>query len=183
MDFVQVISLLAYIATIIAAIAVTVTMLIYYGQLNAMAKARQLEAVLKVFEYADRLDLRHVRYFVYQHPNCFDNLPNEPFTWAHWNELDKKIKDLSDGSLGMYEVDLWINALNNIAFLVRDGYAPQSVLTNHLRNIFVRCDRTFHKYIDHRQSRAGDLIDLQSMYGLHFEWAIQRLHDDEFAKS
>lgn len=182
MDLGQILSLLAYGATIIAAIAVTVTMLIYYGQLNAMTKARQLESVLKIFEYADRLDLRHVRYFIYQHPNCFDNLPNEPFTWEHWNQLDEKIKKLSDNSLGMYDIDLWINALNNVGFLIREGYAPRIIMTNHMKNIYLRCDQTFHTYIDHRKRRAG-MNEEPSMYAQHFEWVIKQLQNDKLAKS
>jgi|GEM_PF-5017157 len=182
LDLEKILSLLAYLATIIAAVAVTITAAIYYGQLKAMTKARQLESVLKVFEYADNLDLRRVRYFSYQHTNCLADLPDEPFSWECWNQLDKRIKELNSNSFGMYEIDLWINALNNIGFLIREGYAPKAVLTDHLKNIYLHCDRIFGAYIELRKRRA-DTSEVPSKYAQHFEWAIQQLKNDKLVKS
>lgn len=181
LDLAQTLSLIASGATILAAVAVALTAGIYYGQLRAMTKARQLESVLKVLEYVDRLDLRRARYFVYQNPHCLSELPNEPFTWDHWKQLDKKIKDLSDQSIGLHEIDLWINALNNIGLLIREGYAPKKILSGHMKNTYLHCGQTFGSYIEHRKHRA-DVLGEPSMYAQHFEWVVNQLKDNKLAK-
>jgi len=169
MDITQIVNLIASCATIAAAAVVMLTVRIGYDQLKAMTKASQLESVLKVLEYVDNIDLRHARYFAYNHPECFSQFPADPFSWQGWTQLDEKIKALNENPehrIGLHQIDLWINALNNIGFLIRYEYAPKEILTEHMWNTYSHCWETFRPYINYRKNRDDSL----SMYAQHFEW-------------
>jgi hypothetical protein len=160
---------------VIATIAGVITAWIYYRQLRAMTKARQLEAVLVILRYVDDLDLRHARYFIYEHSDKLKTLFDKPFSWENRRLIDEEVKKLSgDTKVALHHIDLWINALNNICFLVRQEYAPSEVVTGFLKNTLLHCDHAFKPYIKHRQSR-DDPIGVPSVYAQHFEWVVENI--------
>ena len=172
MSWTQLIALLASITTIIAALAVTITAWIYYRQLGAMIKNRQLEAILVVLKYIDDIRLRRARYFVYEHADTLRNLLDVEYSWDSRKLIDKKVREMSGNEVELHDVDLWLNALNNICFLAREKYAPPEVISGLMKNTILHCYHAFKPYIKHRRSRPDDIGE-PSMYGKHFQWIAE----------
>lgn len=157
---------------VIATIAGVITAWIYYRQLKAMTKARQLEAVLVILRYIDDIELRRARYFIYEHSDRLKTLFDKPFSWDNRKLIDEEVKRLSDEKVELHKIDLWINALNNICFLVREEYAPSEVVTGFMKNTLLHCYHAFEPYINHRRSRP-DSIGEPSAYAKHLEWIVK----------
>src|SRR5215213_2829006 len=107
MSWTELIALMASITTIIAAFAVTITAWIYYRQLGAMIKNRQLEAILVVLKYIDDLRLRRARYFVYEHADTLRTLLDVEYSWDNRKLIDKKVREMSGNEVELHDFDLW----------------------------------------------------------------------------
>ena len=160
------------IVTMIASGAAAAVAWIYYHQLKAMTKARQLESILIILRYIDDIELLRVRYFVYEHAERLKALFDVPYTWENRKIIDEEVRKMSDGKVELHKIDLWINALNNICFLVREEYAPPKVVSDFMKNTLLHCWYAFAPYIEHRRSREDDIGE-PSMYAKHLEWVVR----------
>lgn len=160
------------IITILATAAVVVTAWIYYRQLKAMTKARQLESILVILRYIDHIELRRARYFIYEHAEILKTLFDKPFSWENRKLIDEEVKRLSGEKVELHNIDLWINALNNTCFLIREGYAPSEVVSGFMKNTLLHCWYAFAPYIEHRRTRV-DTIGEPSVYAKHFQWVVE----------
>jgi hypothetical protein len=161
-------SLVASLATVLAALTVVVTAWIYYRQLNATHKNRELESIMLVLRYIDDLRLRRARYFVYQHTEQLREILGGDSSWNKREAIDQKIRELSKNEVELHDVDLWLNALNNICFLVKQQYIPADVVSGLMKNTLLHCWHAFHPYIQLRRRREDDIGE-PSMYAKHFE--------------
>ena len=160
------------IITVIATAAVVVTAWIYHRQLKAMTKTRQLDSILVILRYIDDFELRRVRYFIYEHGENLKSVFDKPFSWENRKLIDEEVKRLSGETVELHKIELWINALNNICFLVREGYAPSEVVSGFMRNALPHCWYVFAPYIEHRRTRV-DTIGEPSVYAGHLQWVVE----------
>lgn len=167
----QWISNAAAIATVTASVAVVITALIYHGQLRAMTKARQLESLLAIMKYADDAELRQARHFMLEHGQKLKDLFEVPFSWEARRAINAKIQEISSGTLTVSDTDAAINALNNICFLIRYGYAPMHSADEFLKNSLLHGWNAFEPYVKHRRNRT-DTVGEPSRYGVHLEWIV-----------
>jgi hypothetical protein len=158
--------------TIIATATIVATAWIYHGQLKAMTKARQLESILVILRYIDDIELRRARYFIYEHSGKLKLLLDEPFSWDNRKLIDQEVRRLSNDKVELDKIDLWINALNNICFLVREEYAPPEVISGFMKNTVLHCWYAFTPYIEHRRNRVDDIGE-PSMYAKHLQWVVE----------
>lgn len=174
MAFADFVALAASIATVVAAVAVVVAAIIYNGQLKAMKKARELESLLVIMSSVDNLALRKTRFFMMRHGAEVAALLQDPYTWEVREEIDTRVRELSSGELGVDDVDLAINGLNNICFLVRDGYAPPMVVRSFMRNSLLHAWSAFESYVKQRQNVSDGVADSRQ-YGSHLERVVRVL--------
>lgn len=165
---------LASIATIIASLAVVITAVIYQRQLAAMTKARQLDSLIVILKYLEDLSLRRARYFMFEHGSELRDLFDVPFSWAARQEFDRRVRQLSENQLGIHDIDLALNALNNVCFLVRQDYAPRDVIDTFLKNSLLHAWNAFEPYAHHRRNRP-DNIGEPSQYAVHLEWVVRNM--------
>jgi hypothetical protein len=163
----------ASIGTVIAAAAVVVTAAIYHGQLQTMTKARQMESLLVIMRYVEDLDLRRARYFMFEHGAALRHLFDAPFSWEARRAIDARVRDLSSNEIGLHNIDLVLNALNNVCFLVRYEYAPPEAIDAFLKNSLLHAWYAFEPYIHHRRKRP-DTIGEPSQYAAHLEWVVKQ---------
>jgi hypothetical protein len=162
---------LASIATIIAAVAVVVTVLIYHRQLRAMTTATQMESLLVIMKYVEDLDLRRARYFMFEHGEALRHLFDTPFSWETRRAIDRRVRELSSNELGLHNIDLVLNSLNNVCFLIRGGYAPPEAVDAFMKNSLLHVWYAFEPYVYHRRRRP-DTIGEPSQYAAHLEWVV-----------
>jgi hypothetical protein len=178
----EIITIAASIATILGTIILAITALVYVLQLRSMNKARQLDSMLSILSYLDNQDLRRVRFLVFEHSERLLELLDVPFTWENWNHVNELVKRWSENRIELYQIDVWINTLNKIAFLIRQGYTPVDVLP-FMRNPFLRCWGTFHPYIKRRREYRMGLPDQPSTFAIHLEWAVKKVKEERFIKA
>lgn len=169
---IEIASLSASIATVIAAVAVVATALIYHRQLQAMTKARQMESLLVIMTYVEDLELRRARYFMFEHGAALRHLFDAPFSWDTRRAIDVRVRELSANELGLHNLDLVLNALNNVCFLVRHDYAPPDAVNAFMKNSLLHAWYAFEPYVYHRRRRP-DTIGEPSQYAVHLEWVIR----------
>lgn len=172
MSTVEMFSIVASIGTVIAAAAVIVTAAIYHGQLQTMTKARQMESLLVIMKYVEDLDLRRARHFMFEYGAALRHLFDAPFSWETRRAIDAKVRALSSDEIGLHNIDLVLNALNNVCFLVRYGYAPPEAVDAFLKNSLLHAWYAFEPYIYHRRQRP-DTIGEPSQYAVHLEWVVE----------
>lgn len=172
MSWTELASVVASGATVVAAAAVVVTARIYKRQLEAMTTARQLESLLAIMKYAEDSDLRRARYFMLEHGKKLEGVFDQPYSWDTRNAIDSQVRTLSSGTLGIHEIDLALNALNNVCFLVRQEYAPPQVVDAFLKNSVLHAWKAFEPYVKHRR-RTETLDGRPSQYAVHLEWVAQ----------
>lgn len=168
----ELVSLSASIGTVIATIAVVATAVIYHRQLGTMTKARQMESLLVIMRYVEDLDLRRARYFMFEHGSALRHLFDAPFSWATRRAIDVRVRELSSNELGLHNIDLVLNALNNVCFLVRHEYAPPEAIDAFLKNSLLHAWYAFEPYVHHRRRRP-DTIGAPSQYATHLEWVVK----------
>jgi hypothetical protein len=169
----EAVSLSASVATIIAAAAVVVTAAIYWRQLKAMTKARETESILAIMSYADNRELRQARYLMLEHSKAFQDLFSVPFSWESRRAIDDRLKQLSAGEVTVDSIDLSLNALNNVCFLIRYGYAPREAPDALLKNSLLHSWGAFAQYVAYRRTRHGT-FEGPSRYAEHFEWIVTK---------
>jgi len=174
MNWIQIASLASSLATVVAAGAVIVTAIIYHRQLGAMTKARQHDSLLVIMKYADDLQLRRARYLMLEHREELAPLLTIKYSWQTRNALDQKIRELSSNELSLHHVDLSLNALNNICFLIRNDYAPPDAMI-FMRNTLLHAWPAFEAYIEFRRTRTLSDIAEPSRYAEDFKWVGSRV--------
>lgn len=181
---------LGSVATVVAAVGVLVTVVIYQRQLLAMTKARQLDSLVVIMKYLEDRSLRLARYFMFEHGDELRHLFDVPFSWEARRAFDRHVRELSGNELGIHDIDLALNALNNVCFLVRHEYAPQEVVDAFLKNSLLHAWHAFEPYVHHRRRRP-DKIGEPSRYAVHLEWVVRNMcmkpgrpptHESEHAK-
>jgi hypothetical protein len=170
-DWNQIASIASSLATVVAAGAVIVTALIYYRQLKAMTRARQHDSLLVMMRYADDLELRRARYLMLEHREQLLPLMTVKYSWQARGELDRKVRELSLNELSLHNVDLSLNALNNICYLIRNGYAPPDAMP-FMKHALLRAWPAFEAYIEFRRTRDGDIA---SRHADDFKWAVSKV--------
>lgn len=173
MDWVRIASLASAAATLVTMVAVVITVCIYVGQLKAMTKARQLDSLLVIMRYADDLQLRRARYFMIEHGDQLAPLLAEQCTPATRSRIDKMIREQTSDELSIHHIDLSLNALNNIGFLIRHNYTPPEAVHGFMKNTLLHGWRAFEPYIRYRRTR-DNTIGEPSRYGEHLEWAFDK---------
>jgi hypothetical protein len=171
-SFAEITSWAASAATVIAAIAVVATAVIYQRQLQAMTKARQLESLVVIMKYSEDLKLRKAGYFMFEHAQQLRELFDVPFSWEVRKAIDERLRQLSADEFGILDVDRSLDALNNMCYLIRRGYAPAEAVDAVLRNPVLHAWHVFGPYIHHRRNRP-DAIGEPSHFGEHLEWVVQ----------
>jgi hypothetical protein len=174
MNLSQLASLAASVATVIAALAVVVTAIIYQRQLVAMTRARQLDSLLVILKIVEDIGFRRARYLMLEHSGDkeLQGIFVQPYSWDTRRAIDSRLHTLSGGALGIHEVDLALNAFNNVCFLVRQEYAPAEVIDASLKNTLLHAWEAFEPYVKHRRQRTGN-IGGPSQYARHIEWVVQ----------
>ena len=162
----------ASVGTVGASVAIVLTALIYYRQLGAMTKARELSSILAILERTDNLALRRARYLIYEHSNSlWALLSDEPDYASIRKTLDAKIRELSGGEVRLHDVDLSLNALNNVCFLINSKHAPAEIVTNLLRNSLLHSWDAFEPYVRWRRTRRISNAP-PSSYGQHLQSVV-----------
>jgi hypothetical protein len=162
------------IAAVLTTLAVVAGVIIYKRQLEAMTRARELESLLVIMKYVDDISLRRARYFMLENWEKLSDLLEQPFSWDTRHAIESRMRELSSGTLGVDEIDLAINALNNVSFLVRNKYAPAEAVESFMKNSLLYAWRAFEPYIRSRRTQV-DTIGQAEQYGAHFEWIVQML--------
>jgi hypothetical protein len=139
-----------------------------------MKHARQLDSILAIIKYLDDGNYRRARYFMLEHGEKLRSLLDTPFSWDTRKAIDQKIRELTSDEIGLHNVDLCLNSINNICFLARRGYAPPEVVNALLRPSLLHAWHAFSPYIRHRGSRE-DTIGLPSWYAQHLEWVVENM--------
>ena len=173
----EVASWAASVATVVAAIAVVATAVIYLRQLQAMTKARQLESLVVIMRYSEDLTLRRAGYFMFEHAKQLRALFDVPFSWEARKSIDDRLRQLSAGEFGVLDVDRSLDTLNNMCYLVRRGYAPAEAVDAVLKNSLLHAWHVFGPYVLHRRKRQ-DMIGEPSHFGEHLEWVVANLCRD-----
>lgn len=175
MNWVEIASVISSVATAVAALAVVVTVLIYYGHLKAMTKGRQLESVLVIMSYANDRELRKARHLMLEHQQDQDHerIFVEPFSDTTRREADEKDRQLSSNEVTLHGVDLALNSINNACYLIRYGYAPEEAADVLLKNSLRRSRLAFRSYTEFRRRRPDIHDGGPSRYAEHFKWVIK----------
>ena len=174
MNWIQIASLASSLATVVAAGAVIVTAIIYHRQLGAMTKARQHDSLLVIMKYAGDLQLRRARYLMLEHREKLAPLLAIEYSWQARKTLDQRIRELSLNEVSLHHVDLALNALNNICFLIRNDYAPPDAM-NFMRNTLLHAWPAFEAYIEFRRTRSLSDIAESSRYAEDFKWVVSKV--------
>lgn len=164
-------------ATGVALIFASIAAAFYFLQIRAIRRQQHLEAILAILKYVDDPELRRARWFIYEFGHALEDLFRQPFWW-HRHVLNARIVELSHGTLDINGFDLVVNALNNIAFLIRYDYAPyEPVVSEMLKTTFLRAWVHLEKYVDYRRKNRVGLEDESSMYGVHLCWVVKQIRE------
>ena len=157
----------------IATAVIACTTVFYWLQLREMNRGRQLESMVTILRYLDDPRLRGARWFMYQHSESINNLLNSDDSfWERRKRVEEMVVRLSEGHVTLAQIEFVINALNNIAFLVKRGLAPPGIVEKYLRPQFLQCWRIMHPYIHYRRQHGLGLPEERSMYGSYFEAVV-----------
>lgn len=158
------------------------TALIYYFQLRAIRKANELKSILTVIRYVENVHLRRARWFVYlNYKDIFKELPDAPLE-VGWPEINRRIKRISKEEFDLHDIDLVLNTLNDIAYLININHVPEDLALSFLQHTFQRCWHFYKPYIewrqkpDHRLKYPGGDND-PSKYARQLELLIAKLDD------
>jgi hypothetical protein len=157
----------------IPTVLLVLTLGVYAFQWHAMVQSTRLQALLAILKYFEDSELKRTRDFMYQHGEALRRLFNEPFSWNDKDVIDAEIKKTSGGSLGISDVDLGLNGLNNVCYLIRKGYASQDVVDGFLRNSLLHAWNAYEGYIAYRRRRID--VPWPSVYAQHLEWVVKRI--------
>jgi hypothetical protein len=166
--WVKIASIIGGLTTGFAAIIIVATAIIYGLQLRAIRRANELESVLIILRYIEEPTLRRARWFLYQHPEIFLDIPDEPIEkgWPALNQRIKKLANEFDEDVDLHQIDLVLNTLNDIAYLINKKHVPDRVVKDFLRHTFERCAFLYGNYIKYRQEHPLDPFT-ESRYAKH----------------
>ena len=144
-------------------------------QFRAHRRITEYKAFQDLLRYVEEPSLRRARWFVYHHPEIFHNLPDLPHTDG-WQLINQRVIELSgDQKIDLHSVDLVLNSLNDIAYLVNNRYVPEKIVVDFLGHTFHRCWVLYEPYVEYRRNhRVTPLIDT-SKYACELEQLVKRL--------
>jgi hypothetical protein len=154
-----------------------------WGQLRGVRQARQLQSILAVFQYLETGNWRRAQWFFYEHARELNLMLQDDVELVKMREqLDCKIKELSGETVTLEGVEIALNTLNNVAFLLLNGHLPQNFLHHgDLANTFRRSATFFRPYIDYRRSHSHS--NGPSHYGQDLLTVAAHLDNGTFGKS
>jgi len=138
-----------------------------------MVRATRLQALLAILKYFEDSELKRTREFMYEHGEKLHKYFREPFSWADHDVIDAEIKRVSGGSLGISDIDLGLNALNNVCYLIRMGYASRDLVDGFLKNSLLHVWNAYGGYVAYRRKRTD--VAWPSVYAAHLEWVVKRI--------
>lgn len=177
--WVKIASIIGGLTTGFAAIVIVATAIIYGLQLRAIRRANELEAVLIVLRYIEEPKLRRTRLFVSQHPEIFRNLPDEPIEKG-WPALNERVKNFSKESgedVDLHQIDLVMNTLNDMAYLINQKHIPDEVVGDVLGHTFERCAVLYADYITYRRDHPWEPTKKRNQYAEHLTVLVNRLEE------
>jgi hypothetical protein len=175
--WVKISSIIGGLTTGFAAIIIVATATIYGLQLRAIRKANELESILVVLRSIEEPKLRRARWFLYLHPEILRDLGDEPITEG-WPRLNQKIQELSNGEIDLHQIDLVLNTLNDIAYLINRKHVPAYLVDDFLQHTFHRCLFMHKEYIAYRREHPlGPPSRDKSKYAYHLEKLVNRLEE------
>jgi hypothetical protein len=175
--WVKVAAIVGGLSTGLAGMVIIATAVIYGLQLRAIRRANVLESMLVVLRYIEDAELRRARWFLYLHPEILRDLPEMPITEG-WANLNERVQQASGGKCDLHQIDLVINTLNDIAYLINTKHIPANVVDDFLRHTFQRCWSLYEEYIDYRRKHPLDYQgrqSVQSKYAYHLQGLVERL--------
>ena len=160
-------------------------------QVREIAQARRLQALLLILQYVDNPDLRRARWFFYQYGQEINKQLDTPFDseWDRRKEMDTAIQRLSEDRVDLDQLDLVLNAFNNISFLVRRKYVRyEDIVPSVVTTTFLQSWDLFSPYVEHRrnsQYRLGSAAKTPGSYAEHLLWLgeeIERRRNESFLR-
>lgn len=148
--------MIAAVAACVSVAVIAITAAIYWRQLLTMNKSWQLQSTLAMLRYLDDEELLRLRWFFYEHHDKLQDLLHPDlsttFSWEVRDRWNATLRQLSDGSVDFHKLGALIHALDNIAFLVNEGYVPYDpIVSNIMENTFRAGASLFGDYIRYRQ--------------------------------
>lgn len=165
-----------YLSTLVPTSLLVLTLGVYAFQWHAMVQATKLQALLAILKYFEDGELKRTREFMYEHGERLRKYFKQPFSWTDHDVIDAEIKQTSGGTLGITDIDLGLNALNNVCYLIRKGYASKDLVDGFLRNSLLHMWNAYEGYILYRRTRAD--VRWPSVYAQHLEWVVKRIRVD-----
>jgi hypothetical protein len=173
--WVKIASIIGGLTTGLAAIIIVATAIIYGLELRAIKKANELESILVVLRYIEEPNLRRARWFLYLHPEILRDIGDKPIT-DEWPRLNQKIQEMSKGRVDLNQIDLVLNNINNIAYLINTKRVPAYIVDDFLHHAFHRCWSAYAEYIAYRRKHpVGLSFTDKSKYAYHLETLVKRL--------
>src|SRR4029079_8793531 len=118
--------------------------------------------------------------FMLEYGDKLSSLFQQPYSWEMRHRVEALVTELRSGKLELHEIDLAVNALNNVCFLIREGYAPPIAAQEFMKNSLLHSWGAFESYIKNRRTRP-DTIGTPSQYGAHFEWVVKMVSEHKSA--
>lgn len=165
-------------ASIVPTALLVLTLGIYALQWHAMVRASRLEALLAILRYFEDSERKRAREFMYAHGEELRRFFTREFTVDDHDEIDAEVLSISGGTMGIRDIDIGLNALNNACYLIRKRYAPGEVVDDFLRNTLVRVWEAYGGYITWRRTRND--VNWPSKYAEHLEWIVKRIKRDRY---
>jgi hypothetical protein len=138
-------------------------------QVRAANAARRLQAAFAIFQHLENPEFRRGRWFIHNHMAEVEKVLEGPF-YQKQSLINKRIRELSEGSVDLHNLNLFVHMLEDLAFLlVRDDDLFNLLIPNMLVNMFLADGVRLAKFIAYRQrpeNRTG-LIDSPSLYACH----------------
>jgi hypothetical protein len=163
---------------VVSVAALSITAVIYGLQLRAMRKAHQLQSLLAILRYVDNPELRRARWFANEHMAEVEQILQRPHEteWERRRDLNGLIQTSTGEQTDLQSFDLVINALNDMALLIREGYISiDGVISPMMRTIFLRSATVFRPYIEHRRTHRLGGLEEEVVYAQHLQWVVEEL--------
>jgi hypothetical protein len=178
--WVKIATIIGGLTTGLAALIVIATAIIYGLQLRAIRRANELESILVVLRYIENPELRRARWFVYLHPEIFVDLPKNASIVEGWQRINQRVREVSVGEIDLHQIDLVLNTLNDIAYLINTNHVPDKIVNDFLQHTFHRCFNLYEPYITYRRNHPLPPLKEppskdKSNYAAHLEKLVNRL--------
>lgn len=140
-------------ATVIEISAIIVAGWIAWRQLRLIAKTRNRDSTIAILRYLDNEAFGRARWFLYEHREELKTFlhPQKPFAWEvkqDWEEIFRNLNKGHRPRVEVYSIRSMIHALDNIAFLINQGYVDyDEIMPQMMENHFVIADSLLSDYI------------------------------------